>query len=157
METLTDKELKRLESKFDRTNDGSCWVWKGPTTIWGYARFWLRRKGVYAHRLMYTLYRGPIPNGLILHHVCKNPSCVNPNHLTPISNKKNILWGNSPSAVNFRKTHCKQGHEFTKNNTYIASDGERGCRKCHANRQKKYRKGKGNVSISCGRNRFRKR
>jgi len=38
-----------------------------------------------------------------------------------------------------KKTHCKNGHEFTLENTY-ARNGTRSCRACHKNRSKSWTK-----------------
>jgi len=48
---------------------------------------------VYAHRAFYERYRGPIPDGLHLDHLCRNPPCVNPDHLEPVSNAENLRRG----------------------------------------------------------------
>jgi hypothetical protein len=37
------------------------------------------------------------------------------------------------------KTHCKRGHEFTEENTWVNNQGARVCRECNALRTAKYR------------------
>jgi hypothetical protein len=49
--------------------------------------------------------------------------------LEVVSIKENVLRGIGPSAINKRKTHCKRGHEFNKENTRITKKG-RSCRIC---------------------------
>ena len=34
--------------------------------------------------------KGPVPEGLELHHKCENPPCVNPKHLKPVTHKINM-------------------------------------------------------------------
>lgn len=76
--------------------------------------------------------RLPAPSMFICHH-CDNPPCVNPDHLyegTPSQNAlDSVARGRHACA---RKTHCKRGHEFTPENTYVRTDypGGRRCRIC---------------------------
>ncbi len=61
---------------------------------------------------------------------CWERSCVNPDHLEPVSLVENVRRGNAPSAINARRTHCKRGHEFTSENTSVSPGGRRTCRAC---------------------------
>ncbi len=108
----------------------------------GYGQFYLNGRQCKAHRVSYELFRKNIPDGLVIDHLCNNPSCVNPWHLKPVTSKENILRGVSFSAINARKTHCKRGHEFTKENTYIYARGK-SCRVCGIEYSRRYRKNKG--------------
>ena len=68
-----------------------CWVWQRGTTRSGYGAVWDGQKQCPAHRVFYEQYRGPIPEGLELDHLCRNRRCVNPARLepvTPIENKR---------------------------------------------------------------------
>jgi hypothetical protein len=86
----------------------------------------------YAHRVLYRLVNGPIPIGAEIDHLCRNRSCVNPDHLEAVSHRENLMRSPiAPAAINARKTHCKYGHEFTQTNTYVSS-GRRRCRLCQA-------------------------
>lgn len=67
-----------------------CWVWKGGTDGDGYGRVRNGRKIKGAHRLFYERYRGPIPAGLVVDHLCRNTSCVNPDHLEAVTQAANI-------------------------------------------------------------------
>lgn len=62
---------------------GSCWLWTGARCQgkWGYGRLDVGGSQVRAHRLSWTLYLGPIPDGAQVLHSCDNPPCVNPSHL----------------------------------------------------------------------------
>ena len=81
---------------------------------------------------MYELVRDvKISSSKQVDHLCKNRKCVNPDHLEVISGKENTLRGMGPTAINARRTHCVNGHEFTPENTYIRpDDGARDCRTC---------------------------
>ena len=59
----------------------SCWEWTGGTNTSGYGTFNLNRIKHLVHRLAYELIIGLIPKGLVIHHICRNKKCVNPNHL----------------------------------------------------------------------------
>jgi len=121
-------DWRRFWSKVEKTSN--CWNWLGAKTK-GYGIININRKNVLAHRYSYMQAVGEIPEGLQIDHLCRNRSCVNPNHLEIVTNKENCLRGISPNAQNARKTHCKHGHEFTPENTYIRPDnGQRNCMIC---------------------------
>ena len=117
-----------------------CWEWLGCKNGTGYGWFGMNKEIMGAHRASYELFVGKIPKGMTIDHKCRNRSCVNPKHLRVMSFKENNAIGNSPSAINARKTHCKRGHEFTKENTYINQKGERHCRTCFNMLMRNYRK-----------------
>lgn len=83
--------------------------------------------------LSYELHKGSIPEGLELDHLCRNPRCVNPDHLEAVTHKENVRRGLSPAALNVRKTHCPMGHPLRDGNIYWRPDGKnyRECLACH--------------------------
>ena len=93
---------------------GSCWEWQGNRSRWGYGKVYFGRQHWRAHRLLYTWLVGPIPAGLVLDHLCRNPGCVRPDHLEVVTDAQNILRGNGAAASNARLTHCLRGHESTR-------------------------------------------
>jgi hypothetical protein len=131
----------RFWEKVDRGDDDSCWTWLAGTCR-GYGKF---RPGgsrpcVMAHRFAYELLIGPIPPGLVIDHLCRNPSCVNPAHMEPVTNAENVMRGYSPHARNARKDRCKSGHEFTPENTRMTQDGRsRTCIACMRMKATKFR------------------
>ena len=125
---VTDAE--RFWQKVERRGPDDCWLWRGSLTNGGYGHFSVANKPVMAHRWAYEQEIGPIPDSLTLDHLCRTRACVNARHLEPVTGKENILRGFSPSAQNARKTHCKRGHEFTPQNTYVGRGSERKCRVC---------------------------
>lgn len=106
----------RLADSIRRTP--GCWEWLGHKAN-GYGRFSVNDREVQAHRLVYELFVGQIPEGLQIDHLCRNPGCVNPKHLEPVTQEENILRGESYCAIATRKTECKNGHPFTPENTRI--------------------------------------
>ncbi len=114
-----------------------CWEWSGDIATNGYGSFRYgpmaggqKQKVGRAHRLAWELFVGPIPNGLVIDHLCRNRRCVNPNHLEPVTHSENLLRGSKTNGNTF-KTHCKRGHEFTEENTYRYPSGKkRQCLTC---------------------------
>jgi len=121
------KQWERFASKIKINN--SCWEWLGRLDRDGYGQFDTGGKPVKAHRWIYEFYYGSIDKRTI-DHLCRNRKCVNPFHLELVELKINLLRGNGPTAINARKTHCKRGHEFTTQNTYIDKKHGRSCRIC---------------------------
>lgn len=117
-----------------------CWEWRFYRDRNGYGRLSTRVRGetctVLAHRLAYEVLRGPIQSGLELDHLCKNPACINPRHLEPVTGKENNARSNSRSAINARKTHCRHGHPLVGRNVVLEKDGGRRCRQCSRDKQR---------------------
>lgn len=135
--------LRSLWRRVTRTD--SCWIWTGATRPNGYGHLMKERKDVLAHRTVYEMLVGPIPEGLTLDHLCRDRACVNPDHLEPVTNKVNILRGFGPAAINARKTHCPQGHEYAAGNV-TTWKGHRECRACAREEQRVRRQAKGLVN-----------
>lgn len=109
----------------------TCWLWTGALDQGFYGIHWVgagvsRR----AHRLAYEWLVGPVPEGLTLDHLCRVRNCVNPAHLDPCTAGENAARSPlAPYWVKARATHCKNGHEFTTENTRL-HHGRRACRAC---------------------------
>ena len=111
----------------------TCWWWEGALNNYGYGKYGIPL----AHRLAYLDAVGPIPDGLTLDHLCRNPRCVNPAHLEPVTLAENTLRGYGPTAENARKTHCINGHPFSGDNLFVymrAGRQVRECRTCRRDR-----------------------
>lgn len=110
-----------------------CWLWTGRLTEQGYAQVRDGRSVRAAHRVIYELLIGPIPDGCELHHPESCPRhCVNVmDHLRPLSVPEHKRL--------HRPTHCRKGHELTPDNRM--RNGSRGykCRTCHYEWQRKRR------------------
>jgi hypothetical protein len=128
----------RLQSKILPEPNSGCWIWMGALSEAGYGRDWNSR----AHRVTYEALRGPIPDGMVLDHKCRTRCCVNPDHLEPVTDRENLMRGNTPARKNAEKTHCKRGHEFTPKNTRVSMAGSgtkcRVCRECARRRDAAY-------------------
>lgn len=140
----------RFWAKVSRGADGECWNWLGSKNSLGYGRFYvgsINGRSILqpAHRFSYEEAVGPIPAGLVIDHLCRNHSCVNPNHLEPVTQRENLTRGIGFVGTNARTTQCPAGHAYTPENTstWTRSDGRvhRKCRECERTRARdKYRK-----------------
>ena len=76
-----------------RETGAGCWEWTGPGNGHGYGRWSFsvngRLKSVMVHRLAWELWRGPIPDGHHIDHLCRNRLCFNPSHLEPVTPAEN--------------------------------------------------------------------
>lgn len=113
-----DRLPERFWAKVSVSESG-CWNWSPISRADGYGAYYTgNRRMSLAHRVAYAAIRGEIPAGLQIDHLCRNRSCVNPDHLEPVSHRENIIRGVSPSAVNGSKDHCKRGHALTPENVH---------------------------------------
>lgn len=121
--------IKPLMDRFFRKVrvSGECWEWTSPLTTKGYAQFSIRGRRFTAHRLLYEAIEGQLPHKLQLDHLCRNRKCVRPSHLEAVTGEENNLRSNSITAMNARKTTCKNGHPFTHSSSRRR---ERLCREC---------------------------
>lgn len=134
--TVVDiRNFVRDQRYMPEPNSG-CWIWLGQMNRrngYGRVEAWVgsTKRYLRIHRVAYMAHKGPIAEGLVIDHICRNRLCVNPDHLRavlPITNKmENSEWA---PALNAMKTHCKRGHEFTADNTSVYR-GRRTCRTCH--------------------------
>ncbi|MEQ6899254.1 HNH endonuclease signature motif containing protein [Microbacterium sp. KR10-403] len=129
LDRMSPEVLERFIAKFDITESG-CWQWTAATRK-GYGAFAVRHGYVVqAHRASFRHFIGPIPDDMVLDHLCRNPLCVNPKHLDPVPQGVNLVRGDGWSGRNIRKTHCPSGHEYSAENTYTPPSGGRYCRTC---------------------------
>lgn len=133
---------RHFEKYFPDPNTG-CWLWEGKVDSRSYGLIYIGKidgkvKYVLAHRAFYERFRGKIPEKMTLDHLCFQPCCVNPDHLEP-----KTLSENCSRQRSSLKKFCKNGHEFTEDNTIIRKgNGRRDCRSCGRAAQRKYQKRK---------------
>ena len=91
-----------------------CWWWAGRPISQSvpYSRIRIgNQKKLLAHRLAFELFKGPIQPGLVIDHLCRNPECVNPDHLEAVSQRVNILRSpTSLATIYANRTSCDRGH-----------------------------------------------
>jgi hypothetical protein len=136
---------ERLAAQTREAPNG-CHHWTGMiNATTGYGTIGLNNVNNYVHRLAYTIFVGPIPEGMKIDHVCHNGDpkcrgevicmhrrCLNPEHLEAVPHRQNILRSHlTVAGKNAKKTHCKYGHEFTPENTIWRDGDKRKCRACH--------------------------
>lgn len=126
----------RFWKKVTHSDDG-CWEWTATKINTGYGHFRVGNRLVLAHRAAWELAIGPIPEGMVIDHICSNRACVRLDHLRVVTPTENAQRGDD--HYNKRKGFCKQGHELTPENTgsYRTS---RYCKTCRREWSKGYRK-----------------
>lgn len=147
---ITYELINRFMKYVKETNN--CWKWIGTNNWKGYGRFSICKNNItaigHSHRFSYMIFKGKIPKGMTVHHKCENKSCVNPEHLELMTEKENRELSGCWSAKNARKTHCKNGHEFTKENTYLHNRNgsmRRYCKICRIEATKRCKLNKENL------------
>ena len=126
----------------DRCPDrGRCWIWTAAQRN-GYGHFTVQEnkksRQRYPHIMIWESLHGSYPKGFQIDHLCYNRLCVNPAHMEVVTQKVNILRGESGPAKNARKTHCPQGHPYSEENTiYVKTRPTwRKCRICQRRTQR---------------------
>lgn len=142
---------ERFWAKVDRSGgpDG-CWIWTARTDSGGYGSInegGKKSKHLKAHRVSYQLAYGDFDESLDICHRCDNPPCVNPAHLfagTTTDNMRDAMrkgrYRNPTADARKAQTHCKRGHAFTPENTYITDNGKgRMCASCGRENNRQWR------------------
>lgn len=121
---------ERFMQSFKIEASTGCWLWIKGITGHGYGGFYFEGREVPAHRAALFFFKNvPIAAGstkLVADHLCRNRTCVNPEHLEMATQRENVRRG-----LNFGlKTHCKHGHLYEGSNVGINGKGHRYCKPC---------------------------
>lgn len=83
----------KLEQVLDRyqVDENGCWNYTGPKDKFGYGIFYYKQSGYRAHRVSWYLVNGEITDKKVLDHLCRNKSCINPDHLEAVHQLENVL------------------------------------------------------------------
>jgi hypothetical protein len=125
----------RIVAKIDAA--GPCWLWTA-STFQGYGQAYLGGRKWKAHRLVWELLVGSVPDGLELDHLCRVRRCVNPDHLELVTHAENVRRGLRRPAM------CPKGHLYDKANTRYRLTGPKAgtrlCRECQRAISERYRR-----------------
>ena len=89
---------ERVEQRIKKVDHGfyqPCWEFTG-ALIFGYGSMMYERKMYRTHRISYEHHHGPIPEDLVVDHICANKKCCNPDHLDLVTHEENLALGGTP-------------------------------------------------------------
>lgn len=104
--------------------ENGCWIWTASLNNRGYGVAYHASGQHLAHRLAFTMDKGPIKDGLEIDHLCRTPACCNPSHLEAVTHSENML------RAPLKRDHCRNGHAFAGNEATVG--GRRTCLTCRA-------------------------
>ena len=89
---------ERLEQRIKKVDHGfhqPCWEFTNSLHA-GYGQMFHEYKKYYTHRVSYEHHHGPIPEDLVVDHICCNKKCCNPDHLDAVTHEENKALGGTP-------------------------------------------------------------
>lgn len=130
---LVNKEGQLMRGMVSR-----CWEWQGSLLQDGYGQFSVpvedKHKLKMPHNYAWILSGGQLPpHGFMLHHICHNPACVNPDHLAVVTRR-----GHSRLHKVILEAYCKYGHLLNKENIYFRPNGIADCQICARDSRQRY-------------------
>lgn len=131
---------ERFWEKIDKTPGqgpwGDCWTCRKVNKQTGYGHFYFQSKERTAHVVSFYFKHGRFPvKPLEIDHRCRVRACVNPDHLEEVTRRVNAARGDCGWVTGAKmkaRTHCKNGHEFTSENTFLEQKGRSIKRRCRA-------------------------
>lgn len=122
--------IANLDTAFTRkVRESTCLVWVGATNSRGYGVATVSGHQELAHRVAYEAEYGPIPDGMVLDHLCRVRNCVRPEHLEPVTVAENTRRGRSANSLQVGDT-CQNGHLITDGLLYRRPSGATECMEC---------------------------
>lgn len=122
-----------------------CMIWDRSTGATGYGNVRDENGSRNCHVVAFELFRGPVPEGFELDHLCRNRPCFCPAHTDPVTHKENIGRGIGVgfviAEIGRNKTHCSNGHPFSPENTKIKNN-HRICIECGRTASREYQRAK---------------
>ena len=125
-----------FESCYKVDRKTGCWLWMRALKGCGYGHKWYDGKYQSAHRISWSIHRGPVPEGLFVLHKCDVMRCVNPAHLFLGTHQDNM--DDQRRKGRRLDSTCKYGHTLVEGNLYKFSNGRRQCRICVLRRCAEY-------------------
>lgn len=113
-------------------DDNGCWRWLLYKLPNGYGMIGMGHAcKKYVHRVAHEAWKGPIPPGLVIDHLCRVRDCCNPEHLEAVTPSQNTMRGDTRPVRLAARSECSQGHEYTPENTRMRKDNNgRRCVTC---------------------------
>ena len=130
--------MDRLISKIV-LDENDCWLWTGGTYGPGYGKITVEsNRARSCHLLTYEHFRGSVPQGQELDHLCRVRRCANPWHLEAVTHRENTLRGVAPHILLHNAARCKRGHSLIEHGEPHGPSGtRRRCRLCRNARRRR--------------------
>jgi len=140
---VDERNAKHFLRKVHKNPITGCWEWLGARNPDTYGIY----HGKLAHVVSYTLFKGPIPEGYVLDHLCRIRFCVNPEHLEAVTPEENVRRGKAgvlrcepdlpPVVVMKRRSGepLAQGEAFKQSQEHLKQLQQEEQRKIHADRR----------------------
>jgi hypothetical protein len=120
-------------------DDEGCWVWRGDKKKRA-THMKVDGRQMAAYRWVYERDIGPIPDGFTIDHLCRNPGCVNPQHLEPVTIAENVARARRDYAAD--RDRCVSGrHPWPESAVRLGKAQRLQCEECRNERRRKNRDG----------------
>lgn len=131
--------------------DGECWMWQGGLQAHGYSRINVGKRVFgtqIGHRVSYIIFKGPIPEGLTIDHLCNVRACLNPDHLEAVTQEENNRRRDERFIKEnplFECGHSREHFGFVRKSGKHKSGNSKDtlvCRPCYITYNRKYNEGR---------------
>jgi len=85
--------MNLILDKLEIVPEAGCWIYTGDLNRNGYGTRRVKKRRQMVHRLIYEHFKGPIPDGYVIDHLCRVRCCCNPDHLEAVTVKENTKRG----------------------------------------------------------------